>query len=303
MSEIINIESISQFHKVMGYPKPTHPLISLVDLSKAELETTTQKKVSCSLYAISLKTKYTSKPVQYGKNYFDFEEGVLIGMSPGQTFFINKTIAKGDMEGWALYFHPDLILKYPLHDAISKFGFFDYATNEALHLSDKEKENLNSIAFKIQEECNQNIDDYSHDLIVSSLELLLNYIRRYYNRQFKTRKVVNSDMLTQFEKILREYVNSPLLQEIGLPSVSYFSDRLNLSASYFSDLIKKETGKSAQEHLHLELINKSKNLLLNSNQSISQIAYELGFEHPPYFTRLFKKKTGKTPLEFRTEMN
>lgn len=299
MSEIIYIESISQFHEAMGYPKPAHPLISLVDLSQAEIESASCKKVVCSLYSISLKTKFIASSILYGQQYFDFQEGVLLGMAPGQVFSIEEQVKKGDMEGWALYFHPDLIQGYPLQSAISKFAFFDYTTNEALHLSDKEKKNLNDIAVKIQEESEQNLDDYSHDLLVSSLELLLNYIKRYYGRQFKTRKSINSDLLSKFERLLHEYMSSEQLQENGLPSVSYFSSQLHLSSSYFSDLLKKETGLNAQDHLHKALIKKAKNVLLHSKSSISEIAYDLGFEHPPYFSRLFKKKTGQSPSEFR----
>ncbi len=303
MSAIFNIKSITQLHEVMGYPKPAHPLISLVDLSQAEVKTGYANKVSCGMYTISLKTKYTSAPVLYGQRHFDFEEGVLLGMAPGQVFTIEENIEKGDMQGWALYIHPDLVQGYSLGDSISSFGFFDYATHEALHLSDREKSTLNEIAFKIQEESELNIDDYSNDLLVSNLELLLNYIRRYYGRQFKTRKSINSDLLSNFEGLLKDYMNSEELQEYGLPSVGYFSDKLNLSPSYFSDLLKKETGMSAQDHLHNALIKRAKSLLLGSDASISQIAFELGFEHPPYFSRLFKKKTGQTPVEFRTQLN
>ncbi|MEM8895255.1 MAG: helix-turn-helix transcriptional regulator [Bacteroidota bacterium] len=300
MTKVLTIQSITQFHDVMGYPKPTHPLISLVDLSQAELKTAVASKVACSLYCISMKTKSLTSPIIYGQRQIDFEEGVLLGMAPEQVFSIEENIKKGDMEGWALYFHPDLIQGYALEDTIHRFGFFDYATHEALHLSEKEKQTVNDIALKIQEESEQNIDDYSTDLLVSSLELLLNYIRRYYSRQFKTRKSVNSDLLSQFEHLLINYVNSDQLKSYGLPSVTYFSDKLNLSPSYFSDLLKKETGMSAQDHLHHALIKKAKHLLLKSDVAVSQIAYELGFEHPPYFSRLFKKKTGLTPKDFRS---
>ena len=298
MSEILTISSITQFHAVMGYPKPTHPLISLVDLSEAELKTPADHKVACSLYTISMKTKSLTSPVLYGQKQVDFDEGVLLGMAPDQVFSIEESIEKGDMQGWALYFHPDLIRGYSLEDAISKFGFFDYATHEALHLSEKERATVTEIVFNIQAESKQNIDDYSNDLLVAHLELLLNYIRRYYGRQFKTRKSVNSDLLSTFEKLLKDYINSEQLKSYGLPSVSYFSDKLNLSSSYFSDLMKKETGMTAQDHLHQALIHKAKSLLLQGTSSVSEVAYELGFEHPPYFSRLFKKKTGMSPSDY-----
>lgn len=303
MSEIHHIQSITQFHREMGYPKPAHPLISLVDLSKAELQSACNKKLACSLYSISMKTKYASSAVLYGQQYFDFQEGVLVGMAPGQVFSIEENIEKGDMQGWALSFHPDLIQGYSLQNSITNFGFFDYSTHEALHLSDKEISTLSEISQKIQDESEQNIDDYSHDLLVSSLELMLNYIKRFYGRQFKTRKSANSDLLSKFEQLTNAYIHSDEIRLSGLPSVSYFSDKLHLSTSYFSDLLKKETGLSALDHIHNALIKKAKSLLLSSDSSISQIAYELGFEHPPYFSRLFKKKTGKSPVEFRTHLN
>jgi len=303
MSGIIHIESITQLHQIMGYPKPAHPLISMVNLAEVAMKTAKYKKIACALYAISLKTKYIALPIQYGRSYFDFEEGVLLGMSPGQVFGVEENIKAGDMEGWALYFHPDLIQGYVLQDHIATFGFFDYETNEALHLSEKEKDTLNSIAKIIKEESEVNIDAYSSDLLVSNLELLMNYIKRYYGRQFITRKSVNTGILSRFEQLMKNYINSDLLQDKGLPTVHYFADALNLSSSYFSDLLKRETGKNAQDHLHNELIRKAKYMLLNSDASVSQIAYGLGFEHAPYFSRLFKKKTGVTPSYFRNSIN
>lgn len=303
MSDVIEIASLTQFHEIMGYPKPVHPLISVVDLSKAELITPSSQKFTTSLYSVTLKTKHLLSSVQYGRKNVDFGEGVLLGMAPNQVFGLEESIKKGDLKGWALQFHPDLIHGYPLQENISKFGFFSYETFEALHLSEKEKGTINSIVEKIDEEGQLNIDDYSNDLLVSNLDLLLNYIKRYYGRQFKTRKSINSDMLNDFERMIKEYINSDNLRNEGLPSVSYFADALHLSPSYFSDLLKKETGKSAQDHLHIELIRKAKTLLLSSNSSVSQIAFELGFEHAPYFSRLFKNKTGLTPSDFRHSMN
>lgn len=303
MSNIIEVVSLTQFHEIMGYPKPVHPLISVVDLSEAELMTPNYQKFTTPLYSITLKSQHLQSSVQYGRKQVDFGEGVLLGMAPHQVFGLEESIQKGDLKGWALQFHPDLIHGYALQENISKFGFFNYETFEALHLSDKERATINSIAEKVDEESQLNIDDYSNDLLVSNLELLLNYIRRYYGRQFKTRRAVNSDLLNDFERMMKEYINSDSLKNEGLPSVSYFANALNLSSSYFSDLLKKETGKSAQDHLHIELIRKAKILLLSSNSSVSEIAFELGFEHAPYFSRLFKRKTGLTPSDFRHSMN
>lgn len=303
MPEVITIQSITQLHAAMGYPKPAHPLISVVDLSQAAFTSNVNQKVTTNLYSISLKTKYTNGTVHYGQNHLDFEEGVLLGLAPQQVMSLEEKIEKGDMEGWSVNFHPDLLGGYALESDISSFHFFEYATHEALHLSEKEIGSLSSVAWKIAEECELNVDDYSNDVLVAQLDLLLNYIKRYYGRQFKTRKSVNSDLLSRFEQLLVQYMNSHQLEEKGLPSISYFAGEFHLTSSYFSDLLKKETGKTAQDHLHNALIKKAKSLLLSSDSTISEIAYQLGFEHPPYFSRLFKKKTGKTPVQFRTPLN
>lgn len=298
-NNIIKVESISQIHEFIGYEKPKHPLITVVDFSKVR-ETPKALmgvKVVSSFYFIALKTGLRV-PIKYGRGYYDFQEGTLYAMAPEQVTTVENE-SQEEMQGWGLYFHPDLIRSYPLNDKIKKYGFFAYENSEALHLSDKEKAIITSVIEKIIEEYEANIDEFSQDVLVANIDLLLSYIQRYYSRQFITRKTQNSDMLTRFEGLMKEYFETKLKN--GLPLVSYFAENLNLSASYLSDLLKKETGKTAQEHIHYQIIEKAKNLLLNSNATVSEISYDLGFEYPQYFSKIFKKKTGLSPLEFRMQ--
>lgn len=287
----------------MGGGKPKHPLVTVVDLSKISIRENSAKiKLVHSFYGIILKTKAVGK-LKYGRSVIDFEEGCLHGMAPGQILELGGKTEVGEMEGWALYFHPDFLHGHQLASTINNYDFFNYEANEALHLSEKEKSILNDIVKKIKEEYGGNIDEYSQSVILANIDLLLSYIKRYYNRQFITRKSINVNVLSQFEKLVKEYFMDEQVERIGLPTVQYFSEKLHLSPSYLSDLLKKETGKNAQEHIHFQLINRAKYYLLNSNKAISEIAYQLGFEHPPYFSRLFKKKMGVTPTQFRATMN
>jgi AraC-like DNA-binding protein len=207
---------------------------------------------------------------------------------------------KSEINGWGVFFHPDLIRGTSLGRSIKEYTFFSYETNEALHLSDKERDTLNEIVQKIDVELSENIDQHSQTLIVSNLELLLNYCRRYYDRQFITRKTANNDLLSKIENVLTQYFQATNLKEEGLPTVKYLADQVNLSSNYLSDLLKRETGMNAQDRIHYYLIEEAKNLLLSSDKTISELAYTLGFEYPQYFSRLFKSKTGMTPVEYRT---
>lgn len=303
MATILHIESITQLTDSYRSEKPAHPLIAVIDLSKVAIdEEMSQIRLVTDMYAVFYKSK-TTGDVTYGRRMIDFQEGSLYGCAPGQTLATSTPASVGDLGGWALYFHPDLLRGYTLADKIARYGFFDYEVNEALHLSDQEKDTLNDLVNKIKQEYETNIDEYSNDLLVSSIELLLNYIKRYYGRQFLTRKPQDSDLLTRYEKMVKEYINSEDIELNGLPTVQEMAAKLNLSPSYLSDLLKKETGKNAQEHIHFHLIEKAKYLLLNRHDSVAEIAYSLGFEHPPYFSRLFKKKTGYSPSTFRATIN
>ncbi len=294
--EIIRIKSITQLHDMLGCEKPLHPLVTVMDVSKLK---PTQHyggvKVSSEFYSIFLKDSDCG--MLYGRNYYDFEEGVLSFIAPNQV--ISSNTENFSAKGWMLFFHPDLIRGFNLAERMDEYTFFSYDVHEALHLSEREEQILNDCVSKIESEYNQNIDSHSQALIVSNIELLLNYSKRFYERQFHTRKTQNSDTATKIEKLLKIYFNSDLIIDEGLPTVQYFADQVHLSPNYLSDLLKKETGRSAKDHINDYLIEKAKNKLLNTNNSISDIAYSFGFNYPHYFSRLFKNKTGYTPQGYR----
>lgn len=299
MSEdIIRINSINHLHELLGLEKPKHPLISIIDVSKLRItEEMINIKLVANLYYIALKNSDCG--MQYGRNYYDFEEGLLAFSAPNQVIMAKSTHEFDQDEGWMLFFHPDLIRTSPLGENIENYNFFSYDIHEALHLSDAEKRILKSCVDIIIEEYNQRIDNHSQKVIVSTLELLLNYCSRFYERQFNTREAQNKDIVSQVERILKDYYDSGELAELGPPSLNYLADKVNLSHNYLSDLLKKETGRSAKEHINDFIVNKAKNLLLSTEGSVSEIAYELGFNYPHYFSRLFKNKTGLTPQKYR----
>lgn len=294
----LRITSISQLHEILGFPKPSHPLISLVDTSHLEIpEEKIGTKVSYDLYMVTMKDK--SCGVEYGRHSFDFDEGVLVFSAPGQVYETTQPIRAGEINGWMLFFHPDLIRPTHLGSHMEEYSFFNYDVFEALHLSEKEEKIVNEVVQNIHTEYQERIDKHSQRVIVSNLELLLNYSLRYYERQFHTRTNQNVGITASFEQQLRQYFADNLHIEQGLPAISHFSDKANLSQHYFSDLIKKETGRSPKDHINDFVIEKAKTLLLNSQASISEIAYDLGFNYPHYFTRLFKNKSGMSPVEYR----
>ncbi len=299
MSEkIIQVKSISQLHNMLGFEKPKHPLISIIDASKF----TTPKevigaKIVSDLYWIALKDK--SCGFQYGRNHYDFDEGVLIFTAPRQVISSTEEVNEGDSRGWMLFFHPDLIRQSHLGQHMDEYSFFAYDNYEALHLSEDEEKILTDAVQSIKREYEQRIDNHSQRVIVSSLELMLNYCLRFYERQFNTRSSQNKDLVSQFERLLKAYFSAGTHELDGLPSIQYFAEKIHLSPHYLSDLLKKETGRSAKDHINDFVIEKAKNLLLGTNDSVSEIAYTLGFNYPHYFTRLFKSKTGQTPVEYR----
>lgn len=301
MGNIIRLESISQLNALFQQTAPKHPLIAVIDFSKMEKhEKVEEIKLTCGFYSVMFKNHCANK-LKYGKEYYDFQEGTLMCIAPNQIITIENDAnsENADIVGWGLFFHPDLIRGTSLGNKIKEYTFFSYEVNEALHLSDKEKQTLWDCVYKLENELSENIDLHSQTLISSNIELLLNYCARYYDRQFITRKKVNTNLLRKFETILNSYFNSNDQQYKKLPSVKYFAELLFLSPNYLSDLLKKETGKTAQEYLHYYLIEEAKNNLLNTNDPINEIAFNLGFEYPQYFSKLFKSKTGMTPLAFR----
>jgi AraC-like DNA-binding protein len=297
MKEILRLETISQAHQLLG-SKPKHPLVSVIDFSKIEQSPRELPKLVFGFYSIVFKNDSKCE-WKYGRNTYDFQEGTLVFLAPGQVLEMELDNSEKEKNGWALLIHPDLLLGSNLSLDAPEYSFFSYDVNEALHLSDDEKDNMFQLLAKIEKEIAQNIDRHSQRLIISNIELLLNYCIRYYDRQFITRSNKNSDLITKFESFLKAYFNSELLFEKGLPSVGYCAGQLNLSPSYLSDLLKKETGKSTIEHIHYKLVDKAKHLLLNSDNTIREVAFQLGFEYPQHFNKLFKKHTGMSPKEFR----
>lgn len=296
--DINNIASISQLHGIFGFEKPTHPLISIIDVAKWEIPAQfIGVKYTSELYTIGLKDK--SCGLQYGRNTYDFDEGVLIFTAPNQVQSVSKAQALDEIHGWMLFFHPDLIRNTSLGNNIEDYGFFSYDVHEALHLSEAEQKTITDCKTMIQNEIAQRIDNHSQTVIASSLELLLNLSRRYYERQFNTRSAQNSDVVSQFHLLLNNYFKTGKFAETGVPPVEYFAGEIHLSGNYLSDLLKKETGYTIKDHVNNFIVEKAKTLLLNEAEPVSGIAYTLGFNYPHYFSRLFKSKTGLTPQEYR----
>lgn len=299
----IRIKSISHAHQLFGLKSPNHPMISILnyaDLHVPEFEG--ELSAVFDFYYISLKRGFTNK-LFYGQQTYDFDEGMLYFVAPNQVLRGAGPEPNDDLSGWILLIHPDLLWGTSLAKGIQKYDFFDYSVNEALFLSDKEKTILNGIIQNIEMEIQSNLDKFSQDILVSHLETLLNYAERFYQRQFLTRKKNNHVILDQLEALVKNYFNNPELCANGLPSVQFISDNLHISPSYLRGLLKTLLGLNTQQYIHEKLIEKAKERLSTSQLSISEIAYELGFEHPQSFNKLFKNKTKQSPLEFRSSFN
>lgn len=293
-------ESLNDFHRVFGLQKPLHPLISFIDIADMKYNAgDLPDSIVLDFYKIAYKTLLCGR-AKYGQNYYDFGEGGLVFTAPNQVF---ESPDENVSAGFILLVHPDFFLSYPLAKKIRQYGFFSYAANEALHLSDQERATIMSVFKIIDEELKSRIDDFSQDVIISQVELLLNYSNRFYKRQFITRKAVNSDLLQKLEEILDDYFDKEKSLKLGIPTVQYLSAQLNISASYLSDMLRSLTGQNAQQHIHHKLIEKGKEKLSTTNLSVSEIAYHLGFEHAQSFSNLFRKKTNFSPLEFRQSFN
>ena len=294
-------QSISELHKAMGQPKPMHPLISVLDYGKVIFDPKDfEQGIILDFYKISFKTNFSGK-LRYGHGFYDFEEGGMSFVAPGQILKMQEEEA--DYSGMSLNIHPDFIRPYTLNENIKKYGFFSYSAAEALYLSEKEKETILAVFANIQDELDQRIDNFSQDVIISQLELLLNYSNRFYNRQFITRKAVNNDVLSKLENLLEDYFNTQKPLENGLPTVQFVADELQLSSRYLSDLLRSVSGQNTQQFIHDKLIEKAKEYIAKGTLSISEIAYKLGFEHPQSFNKLFKKKTNVSPVAFQELFN
>ena len=299
----INMDSLSDMHRAFGLPAPAHPLISLIDgATNAVIIGKMPLSHVLHFYKISYKPSLGGK-LKYGQDYYDFDEGGLLFAAPNQVIGHNGNSDAATCSQYTLLIHPDFFWNYPLAKKIKQYGFFSYSANETLHLSDKEKATIISIFKIIEEELNSRIDDFSQDVIISQIELLLNYANRFYKRQFITRKAVSNNLLQKLEELLDEYFNSEKSLSQGIPTVQYLSEHLNISPSYLSDMLRSLTGQNAQQHIHNKLIEKAKERLSTTSLSVSEVAYELGFEHPQSFSKLFKTKVNLSPLEFRRSFN
>jgi len=298
------IKTISRYHQILGLPKPEHPLISVINLdSFKQVSMNEPMSIIYDFYCISLKRDLNFRH-KYGQQEYDFDEGVMSFISPGQVFGIDMDEdSKLRPSGWMLLIHPDFLWNTALAKTIKKYEYFDYSANEALHLSEKEEATIAGIVKNIEQEYHSNIDKFSQDIIISQLEVLLNYSQRFYQRQFITRKISNHKILDRLENILNEYFDNDDLIKNGLPSVQYISEKLNVSPNYLRGLLKTLTGLNTQQHIHEKLIEKAKEKLSTTDLSVSEIAYELGFEHSQSFSKLFKTKTRLSPLEFRQSFN
>ncbi len=295
MEDVIKLDTVDVYNKLFGL-ETIHPLVSVVDLSQAT-RFPTRFTLHYGIYALFLK-QVKCGDIRYGRQTYDYQEGTVTSFAPGQVTAIEmaegaKPLAKG------LLFHPDLIRGTSLGQEIRHYSFFSYNSNEALHLSDEEKDIFTDCLDKIKLEVLRPIDKHSKRLISRNIELLLDYCMRFYERQFITRKTVNRDALTQFEELLDAYFSDNKALQNGLPSVKYFADKICLSPNYFGDLVKKETGKSPQEYIQNKIIDLAKEKIIGTEKTVNQIAYELGFQYPQHFTRIFKKRVGCTPSEYR----
>lgn len=300
---IHRFNSISSFHAISGLPKPEHPLVSLVDYSKVEYQTD-ENEISWiqDFYSLGLKRNIQGK-FRYGQQQYDFDEGLMAFVAPGQV--VKIVVDKPDIKpsGTLLFIHPDFLWNSPLAKKIKQYNFFGYAVNEALFMSEKEETIIIDIMKSIEREYHSNIDQFSQNIIIAQIELLLNYCERFYQRQFITRKITNHQILERLEKVLDDYFNNDNLISKGLPSVQYISGELNISSNYLGSLLKTLTKKTTKQHIQGKLVEKAKEKLSTTYLSVSEIAYELGFEHPQSFSKFFKTKIKQSPLEFRASFN
>jgi len=301
-TQVHRVKTISEYHRLMDLPKPAHPLVSVIDFKNIKrLTEDKQYSLVHDFYSIALKRNFNGK-LKYGQQQYDFDEGIMIFIAPGQVFTIE---AEGELQhsGWLLLIHADFLWNTPLAKKIRQYEFFSYAVNEALHLSEKEETTVTGLMHTIEQEYRSNIDRFSQDLIIAQVELLLIYAERFYNRQFLTRKITSHGLLDRLEALLDKHFKDDAPEGKGLPTVQHIAATLNVSPNYLSALLKVLTGRSTQQHIHDKLIEKAKEKLSTTDLSVSEIAYELGFEHAQSFSKLFKSKTNSSPLEFRHSFN
>lgn len=292
--------SLSQLHKAMGQAAPSHPLLSIMNYGEARFDPKDfEEGIILNFYKISFKTSFSGK-LKYGQGFYDFEEGGMSFIAPGQ--LLRMQDEEADYSGMTLHIHPDFLRSYPLNSAIKQYGYFSYSAAEALYLSEKEKATILSIYRFIQDELNERVDKFSQDVIISQIELLLNYANRFYDRQFITRKAVNNDLLARLEQQFDDYFKDDKLLTEGLPSVSTLAENLHVTPRYLSDLLRHLIGLNAQQFIHEKVIEKAKEHLAKDDLTVAQIAYHLGFEHPQSFNKLFKSKTSLSPSGYKKSL-
>ena len=309
--EFQTLATVSDYCRYYELPAPAHPLLTVIDLAAARRRAAERPLTAAGqarlhtpvvpqLYTVFLKRNLKG-PLYYGHQTYDFSEGVLGFAAPGQVFTVDESLDISEVSGWMLLFHPDLLRKYPLGQKMSSYGFFAYQVHEALHLSAQEEQVLDSVLANLRAEYERPIDAFSQDVLVAQLEQVLSYANRFYHRQFLTRRAPAHDQLSRFEALLAAYFAQP--GTLALPTVQYFADALHLSPAYLSDMLRTLTGQSTQQHLHHALVEKAKSLLLTTSLTVSETAFQLGFDYPQYFSRLFKSKTGQTPAAYRQSAN
>jgi AraC-like DNA-binding protein len=300
MQKTVNIDDINECNSFNNH-KTLHPLATVIDFSKAnprEWGDAETVRFNYGLYSVFLKDVKCGDLI-YGRHHYDYQEGTLVFFAPGQVAEIENPKEPYQPMGYGLFFHPDFLIGTSLYKNINQFKFFNYQSNEALHLSDSERQLILDCFAKIESELKLPVDKHSKKLIAANIELFLNYCERFYDRQFITREIVNVGVIARFEELLDTYFQTDKPYTLGLPSVAYFAEKLNLSANYFGDLIKKETGQSAKDYIQNKTIEEAKELIFDQGKTVNEIAYELGFKYPQHFSRLFKEKVGVSPLEYR----
>ncbi|GEJ47594.1 AraC family transcriptional regulator [Chryseobacterium sp. ON_d1] len=297
--KLIRFISISESHQAFGLPAPQHPLISLVHFNQDNPFNTSMAPIYdvLSFYKITFITRNRGR-LKYGRNYYDYDEGSMLFMAPNQ--LVGSTDYNSETYCYILLIHPDFLLGHPIARKIKQYSYFSYTSNEALHLSDSEREVILSVYRIMEQELNSRVDEFSQEVVIAQLELLLSYVNRFYKRQFITRKAVNNDILQRTETILDDYLNTQTSIHQGLPTVQFLSDQLKISPGYLSDLLRSLIGQNAQQYIQGKVIEKAKERLTNTDLTVAEIAYELGFEHPQSFSKMFRLRTGLSPLEFRT---
>ncbi|WP_312556767.1 helix-turn-helix domain-containing protein [Empedobacter brevis] len=303
MKTPVNVSSISILHQFLGLKKPSNPLISVFNFDEMKLEKQTiLNTIMTDFYVVALKKDCAGGKCKYGQQYYDFDEGMMYFVAPNQVLQFEDVLLNG-VKGFVMVVHPDFLQTYPLASKIKDYGYFSYTANEALFLSEKEEKSILDIIANMNREIEANIDGFTQDLLVANLELLLKYCDRFYNRQFLTRKITNNHLLSKLETILNDYFKNEQLLQDGIPSVKFIAGKLNLSPNYLSDMLRVQTGQTTQQHIQNKVIEKAKEFLSTTNMSVSEVAYQLGFEHPQSFHRLFKKYSSVSPLEYRASFN